>query len=53
MMSQIKMDSEDIAKIRNALTIVQLSIVSTEKLTIDAIKRIDRLLPQIKFEGGK
>jgi len=38
-MSQIKMDSEDIATIKNALK--------------EQAKRIDKLLPDVKFEGGK
>jgi len=67
-MSQIKIDSEDIAEIKNALCIIQgnaeLILTSFTKggrlflrdkleAIIDNIKRIDNLLPKVAFEGGK
>ena len=61
-MSIIKMDSEVIAEIKNALTVIQLNAqagVSRIKVSelmkgiVEQVKRIDRLLPKIKFEGGK
>jgi len=62
--SQIKMDSEDIAEIRNALTIINLVTgtidyhyplkAENNLATVrEQVKRIDKLLPDVKFEGGK
>ncbi len=59
-MSQIKMNSEDIADIKNALTIIQLNIdlighpqeafhILRGRIT-EQVTRIDGLLPQVKFE---
>ncbi len=61
-MSQIKIDSEDIATIRNALTIINLvagtvnyhyPIKAESNLATvrEQVKRIDKLLPDVK--GGK
>ena len=63
-MSQVKMDSEDIAEIRNALTIINLvtgtinyhyPIKAESNLATvrEQVKRIAKLLPVVKFEGGK
>ncbi len=64
-MSQIKMDSEDIATIRDALQVIQgntevvcsnvipAELYNREKETMRQVKRIDGLLPQVKFEEGK
>ena len=67
-MSQIKIDSEDIATIRGALQVIQVNadIVISPKYCkyevypdvnchaiIEQVKRIDKLLPVIKFERGK
>jgi len=63
-MSQIKMDSEDIAEIKNALTVITLSTETIDYhypakaennlVTIrEQVKRIDKLLPKVAFEGGK
>ncbi len=64
-MSQIKIDSEDIAEIRNALQVIQgnaeflcrrfnyLKEDSSPKNIIKQVIRIDKLLPQVKFEGVK
>ncbi len=63
-MSQIKIDSEDIAEIKNALTVISLSAETVDYhypakaednlVTIrEQVKRIDKLLPKVKFEGGK
>lgn len=61
-MSETIIDSENIAEIRNALTIIQLNCqqvpghwmseqrVKMVKTTIEQVKRIDGLLPPIKFE---
>ena len=61
-MSMIKIDSEDIATIKNALTAISLvtgtidysyPFKAEEKLKIIAeqVKRIDRLLPIVAFEA--
>jgi len=59
----IKVDSEVIAEIRNALTVIQLNAESIfrrlkyirdEKAPeeiVKQVKRIDSLLPPVKFEG--
>ncbi len=65
-MSQMKIDSEDIAEIRNALQIIQgnaqilfrripynLHLLNKPLDIINEVKRIDKLLPQVKFEGKK
>ena len=57
-MSQIKMDSEDIATIKNALQVIrwkaELMPASTfMQEIIKQVKRIDKLLPDVKFEGVK
>ena len=60
-MSQIKIDSEDIATIRDALQIIQGNAdflvgepyVNEPQRIIEQVKRIDKLLPVVKFEGGK
>ena len=62
-MSQIRMDSENIAEIRNALTIIQLNAEQVKRMKylghpqldeiINKVKQIDKLLPDVKFEGGK
>jgi len=60
-MSQIKMDNEDIATIRNALCIIQGNAeflidelyVNEPQRIIEQVKRIDNLLPKVAFEGGK
>ena len=63
-MSQIKMDSKDIEKIRDALTIINLVTgtidyhyplkAKNNLATVrEQVKRIDKLLPVVKFEGGK
>ncbi len=64
-MSQIKMDSKNIARIRKALYWIQINAqqvpglcMSKDRLkmtenVIEQVKRIDKLLPQVKFEGGK
>jgi len=75
-MSQIRIDSEDVAEIRNALCVIQLNAEAvgilglkgwrfvlyslmlrllrlkmfTEEI-VKQVKRIDNLLPQVKFEG--
>lgn len=60
-MSQIKMDSEDIAEIKNALCIIQGNAELMRGYTKDEdrpeeiikqVKRIDKLLPKVAFEGG-
>ena len=56
-----KLTTEKIAEIRNALTIISLSAETTNsdnavykvETIREQVKRIDRLLPRIKFEGGK
>ena len=57
-MSQIRMDSEDTAEIRDALQAIQWKAESIPASTfmqeiITQVKRIGGLLPQVKFEGGK
>lgn len=64
-MSQIKIDSEDVVKIRKALYWIQINAqqvpglcMSKDRLkmtenVIEQVKRIDKLLPVVKFEGGK
>ena len=60
-MSQIKMDSEDIAAIRNALEIILKEarrvygkcLANGGLVIITEVKRIVRLLPVVKFEGVK
>ena len=63
-MSQVKMDSEDIAEIRNALQVIQLQAEALHldlcgnalyklDLLINQVKRIDKLLPVVNFEGVK
>lgn len=63
-MSQIRMDSEDVAEIKNALQVIQgtaelMRTITTEEkrnamiVIVKQVKRIDKLLPQVKFEGGK
>ncbi len=62
-MSKVTIDSEKIAEIRNALQVINLSAgmidyhypaKALEKLDIikEQVKRIDGLLPQVKFEEG-
>ncbi len=55
-MSQIKIDSEDIAEIRNALQIIlsnaEFGKVNVRRIVVE-VRRIDKLLPDVKFEGGK
>ena len=55
-----KLTIEEIAEIRNALTVIQLNADCLTKSfsyapieIIKQVKRINRLLPKIKFEGGK
>ena len=57
----IKLDSEVIAEIRNALQVIQGNaeliimrgiIDNRPDIIIHQVKRIDKLLPQVKFEGG-
>jgi len=58
-MSIIKMDSEDIATIKNALYIIQGNAellydkpyVNEPKRIIQQVKRINKLLPKVSFEG--
>jgi len=61
-MSQVKIDSEDIAEIKNALTAISLvaqgidysyPYKAGEKLKIisEQVKRIDKLLPKVAWEG--
>ena len=62
-MSQIRMDSKDITKIRNALPVIQLNAQQVpgncmskdrRKMTenvIEQVERIDKLLPDVKFEA--
>ncbi len=60
-MSQIKMDSEDIAEIRNALQIIEGNTWQEKEYGGNMflaeihkqVKRIDRLLPKVAFEGGE
>ena len=63
-MSQIKMDSEDIAEIRNVLEIIEDAsrrgdpndpneIEEQMEIIRKSGKRIDKLLPVVKFEGVK
>ena len=63
-MSKVTVDSEVIAEVRNALTIIGIAIetvdyhypAKTENDLVIArgqVKRIDKLLPKVKFEGGK
>lgn len=60
-MSTLNIDSEDIAEIKNALTVISLSAgtidyhypaKAEENLVVirEQVKRIDRLLPRIAFE---
>ena len=57
-MSIIKMDSEDIAEIKNALYIIQGNAeflfnepyINEPQRIIEQVKRIDRLLPKVSFE---
>jgi len=61
-MSQVIMDSEDIAEIKNALTAISLGastidyhypLKAEERLEIirQQVKRIDKLLPKVAWEG--
>ena len=64
-MSIVKIDSEVVAEIKNALCIIQLNAEIVEekyiatlfrpqrncRIIIKQIKRIDSLLPKVKFEG--
>ena len=59
-MSIIKMNSEDIATIKNALCIIQGNAELINGYTedekrpnriIEQVKRIDKLLPKVSFEG--
>ncbi len=63
-MSQIKIDSEDIATIRNALASINLAAETIDyhypakaednlKIIREQVARIDKLLPVIKFEREK
>ena len=55
-MSIIKMDSEDIATIKNALCVIQLNAdmgYNKEREIQKQVKRINGLLPKVKFEGKK
>ena len=58
-MSQIKIDSEDIAEIKNALQIILLNatLITPQAMRTETIleqtRRIDNLLPVVNFEGGK
>ena len=53
------MDSEDIATIKNALCIIQGNAellydrpyINEPKRIIQQVKRIDKLLPKVSFEG--
>ena len=54
-MSQVRMDSEDVVKIRNALTVIQGDTENirwrhpaTCKRVVEQVKRIDKLLPDVK-----
>ena len=60
-MSNVTIDSEKIAEVRNALQVIQLNAdlighpqqafhVLRSQITIQ-VKRIDKLLPVVKFEG--
>ena len=60
-MSIVKMDSEVIASIKNALCVIQLNAEVVKRMKylghselntiINAAKRIDKLLPIVGFEG--
>ena len=56
-MSIVKIDSEDVATIKNALCIIELIADNIseengeEDEIIKQVKRINKLLPKIKFEG--
>ena len=56
-MSIVKIDSEDVATIKNALRIIELIADNIseengeEDEIIKQVKRINKLLPKIKFEG--
>ena len=52
-MSQIIIDSEDVATIKNALQVISLASDDIFKLgTInEQVKRIDRLLPTVAYEA--
>ena len=63
-MSQVRMDSEDIAEIRNALTAISLGAGTIDyhypakaeerlKIIREQIERIDKLLPKVSFEGAE
>ena len=59
-MSRVKMDSKDIAEIKNSLQVIQLnaecltkSFWQAPREIIKQVTRIDKLLPVVKFEGGK
>jgi len=61
-MSQVKIDNEDVAEIKNALCIIQFIADNIseengeEEEIIKQVKRIDKLLPyqpKIKFEEDK
>ena len=61
-MSQIKMDSEDIAEIRNALQVIQgyTELIrgytvgeNRPKKIMEQVERIYELLPDVKSKGGK
>ncbi len=60
-MSQlVAIDSEKIAEIRNALTIIRGNAeflvdepyVNEPQRIIEQVKKIDKLLPDVKFKGG-
>lgn len=64
MLQLVAIDSEKIAEIRNALQVIQLAARTIDYhypakpednlITIrEQVSRIDKLLPQVKFEGGK
>ena len=62
-MSIVEIDSEVVAEIKNALTVIQLNAqqvsglcMSKDRLkmtenVIEQVKRIDKLLPVVGFEG--
>ena len=61
-MSQVRIDSEDIAEIKNALTAISLGASTIDYhypakaednlVTIrNQVKRIDKLLPKVAWEG--
>lgn len=59
---KVEIDSEAIATIRNSLTVIQLNAEMVRRMKhlghtelntiIEQVKRIDKLLPQVRFEGG-